>query len=114
MNTPCRLRKNYDRNAPRCGWLRWVGSTVTRLQSAAKMGKAGGRPPAILPARALLEFSAAAGFGDLLQNGFRICFRNPFLDGFRRTVDEVLGFLQTQSRDRTHDLDHVDLVRACG
>src|SRR5690349_7452908 len=59
-----------------------------------------------------------------LDGGFRACFLellldalglvllHAFLDGARRTLDEILGFLQTQTRDRADDLDDCHLVLA--
>src|SRR5688572_25817103 len=59
-----------------------------------------------------------------LDGGFRACFLellldrlglvllDAFLDGARRTFDEVLRFLQTKTGDRADDLDDGDLVLA--
>src|SRR5579871_1363075 len=35
---------------------------------------------------------------------------DAFLDGLRRALDEILGFLQPETRDRADLLDHVDLL----
>src|SRR5687767_11784779 len=46
----------------------------------------------------------------LLLRRFRVGLVHAFLDGLRRTVDEILGFLQAEARQLTHCLDHVDLI----
>src|SRR6185437_12171728 len=60
----------------------------------------------------LLDFHLGAGVFELLAGGFGFGLRNAFLDGLRRAVDEVLRFLETEARQLTHRLDHVDLVVA--
>src|SRR5262249_16214967 len=37
---------------------------------------------------------------------------HAFLDGFRRTLDQILGFLQPEPGERTHFLNHFDLLLA--
>src|SRR5206468_1426743 len=41
-----------------------------------------------------------------------LLLRNAFLDRVRRAVDEVLGLLQAEARDRADDLDRLDLLVA--
>ena len=42
----------------------------------------------------------------------RLVLRDARLHGLRRAVDEVLGFLQTETRQLAYDLDDLDLLRA--
>src|SRR5688500_17851780 len=50
-------------------------------------------PAAPYRSTALLDLSSATRFGDLLEDRFGVRFRNRFLDGFGRAVDEVFRFL---------------------
>src|ERR1700746_1631936 len=52
----------------------------------------------------------AAGILQLLLCCFGIGLVNAFLDRLRRAVDDVLRFLESQTRELAHRLDHVDLV----
>ena len=63
----------------------------------------------------LFELDGCAGFGQLGLDLFGFGLRNAFLQGFRGTVDEVLGFLEAKARnDFANDLDDGDLVAAGG
>src|ERR1041384_1655126 len=63
------------------------------------------------PAR-LLDLDAGAGFFELALDLVGLVLRDAFLDGVRGAVDQVLGLLQAQARDRADDLDHLDLLFA--
>src|SRR3954471_891203 len=60
----------------------------------------------------LLHFDAGALLFQLGLDRVRFVLRHAGLHGLRRTVDEILRFLQAQARDLTDDLDHLDLLRA--
>src|SRR6478736_678648 len=60
----------------------------------------------------LLDFDLGASFFQLLLGGFGVSLGHSFLDGLRSAVDQVLGFLQTQTGQLAHGLDDADLVRA--
>src|SRR5688572_14428558 len=57
-----------------------------------------------------LDLRLAAGVFQLLLRGFGIGLRDAFLDRLRRTVDQVLRFLEAEARQLANSLDHVDLV----
>ena len=67
-----------------------------------------------LPAiRLLLDLDGCAGFGQLGLDLVGFGLRNAFLEGFRSTVDQVLGFLEAETgNDFANDLDDGDLVAA--
>src|SRR5690349_3194816 len=113
----CRWVKVTGRNTPSFGAGALGRTTLFKIDEMPdfrdhlcvdQKGKGWRSPASQFPREPLLDFSAAASFGDLLGNRFRIRFRDGFLDRFRRTVDEVLGFFQPESRYRAHNLDHVD------
>src|SRR5260221_9765808 len=60
----------------------------------------------------LLDLDLRADVRELLDDRGRFVLRNAFLDDLRRTLDQVLGFLQPEAGDFADDLDDVDLVRA--
>src|SRR6266516_1118717 len=60
----------------------------------------------------LLELDLGAGFFELRLDLIGLFLRRAFLDRVRRAIDQVLGFLQAQARDRADDLDHLDLLVA--
>src|SRR5919109_17664 len=62
--------------------------------------------------RYLLELDGGAGLFELRLDLVGLFLRRAFLDRVRRAVDEVLGLLQAQARDRADDLDHLDLLVA--
>src|SRR5262249_43197913 len=88
---------------PQRGVSRTVRVT-TRLQRC--------RLPLCTQAHNLLELDLGA---DLLEGGFDLLglvLRNAFLDGLRRRLDQVLGFLQAQTRGGTHLFNDLDLLVA--
>src|SRR5262245_64497305 len=92
----------------------WTGDLEAAAAPAAAHGARGGRQglPATAPATgASLDLDGAADFLDLLLDVLGLGLRNAVFDRLGRTLDEVLGFLQTQSGDGAHDLDHLDLLR---
>src|SRR5690606_39219866 len=60
----------------------------------------------------LLDLDLSTGCFELLLDVLGLFLANAFLDGLRSALDEVLGFLEAETRDLAHDLDRVDLVRA--
>src|SRR5690606_22482383 len=60
----------------------------------------------------LLELCFRASVFELLLEGLGIGLRDAFLDGLRRTVDQVLGFLQAQAGSGADHLDDLDLLVA--
>src|SRR5690606_29083886 len=64
--------------------------------------------------RLLLDLDGRAGrFQVLLELG-SVVLADTVLDGGRRGPDEILRFLEAQARDRTDDLDDLDLLLAGG
>ena len=61
------------------------------------------------PALAVL---GQAGRADLLLDLLGLGLGNRLLDLLRRALDEILGLLQTETRDLANDLDDVDLLVA--
>src|SRR5882724_10872726 len=61
---------------------------------------------------ALLDFDGRASLGKLLLDGLSLVLRYAFLDGLRRSVNQILGFLQAQAGDFADRLNHVNLVGA--
>ncbi len=53
----------------------------------------------------LLHFGFGAGVDQLLHGSFGVGLGDGFLDGLRRAVHQVLGFLQAQAGDLAHGLD---------
>src|SRR4029079_18147630 len=73
------------------------------------------RRPLSIPVRLsveLFELDRGAGFLELRLDLVGLVLRDSLLDGVGCAVDEVLGLLQAQARDRAHDLDHLDLLVA--
>src|SRR5712691_9685039 len=63
----------------------------------------------------LLHLDGRAGFLELRLDRVGLLLSDALLDRLRRRVDEVLRLLQAETRDRTDDLDHLDLLTAgCG
>src|SRR5690606_40937147 len=60
----------------------------------------------------LLDVDLAAGRLDLLLDLRGLVLRHAFLDRLRRALDEVLGLLEAEARDRADLLDHLDLLVA--
>ena len=64
-----------------------------------------------MPIRRLADLHYRSGRLKLFFDLFRLALADGFFDGGRGGLDQLLGFLQTQSRDLTDGLDYVDLVR---
>src|SRR5690606_23718353 len=60
----------------------------------------------------LLDLDLCARVFQLLLELGSLFLGNGFLEGLGCTLDHVLGFLEAQASDLTHDLDHVDLLSA--
>src|SRR2546430_17013972 len=71
-----------------------------------------GRPRGPSQRSVLLDLDPGAGFLELSLDLVGLLLRDAFLDGVRSSVDEALGLLQAQPRDRADDLDHLDLLVA--
>src|SRR5665647_163914 len=65
-----------------------------------------------LQTQELLEFDFRASFLELFLGSFRIGLWSAFLDVLRRTVHQVLGFLEAQAGEFANRLDDLNLVRA--
>src|SRR5690606_3518408 len=59
----------------------------------------------------LLDFDLGASAFQLGLDLGGVVLADAFLDRLRRTLDQVLGFLEAKAGDGAHFLDHVDLVR---
>src|SRR6266849_9071950 len=64
------------------------------------------------PSGSLLQLDRSPSIFDLFLDIRRLGLAYAFLDRLRRTVDQVLGLLETQTRKLAHDLDHLDLLVA--
>jgi hypothetical protein len=90
---------------------------VARLCRACKSGAVSdlrlGNDPAVARASmpGLLDLDRRHAF-KLLLDRLRLVLGRVLLQGFRRPIDQVLGFLQAERRHFAHRLDGVDLVRA--
>src|SRR5204863_7602218 len=62
--------------------------------------------------RSLLDLDRGAGFLELPLDRVGLLAGDAFLDRLGSRVDEVLRLLEAQPRDRTDDLDHLDLLAA--
>src|SRR5260221_7316854 len=62
----------------------------------------------------LLDLDSGTRILKLLLELRRFVLVDAFLDRLRRALDEVLGLFETEARDRTDFLDHVDLLVAEG
>src|SRR6185312_10558443 len=49
---------------------------------------------------------------EILLHLLGVFLAGTFLDGLRRAFDQILGLLEAQTGDRTHGLDHFDLLLA--
>jgi hypothetical protein len=66
-----------------------------------------GRDPLLL-----LHFDSCADVDKLLFDGLGFVFAHAFLNRFRRTIDEILGFFQTEAGNFTYRFDDIDLICA--
>jgi hypothetical protein len=71
-----------------------------------------GAPDRIVSQRALLDFDGRANFDELLLEFLSLGLGNAFLDRLGGTLHEILGLFEAQTRDRSHDLDDLDLLGA--
>src|SRR5262249_58386675 len=62
----------------------------------------------------LLEFHLGSGLLQLSLDFVGLVLGHAFLDGLWRALDQVLGLLEAQPGERTHFLDHLDLLFAGG
>src|SRR5688572_22209728 len=62
----------------------------------------------------LLELHLRAGLLELGLDLLGLVLRDTFLNGLRRAFDQVLGFLQAETRKRPDFLDDLDLLIAGG
>jgi len=62
----------------------------------------------------LLYFNRRARVFELLFDFCRLFLVDTFLDGLRRSLHEILGLLQAETRDGSDFFDHVDLLLADG
>src|SRR5712691_6957178 len=60
----------------------------------------------------LLELDARPGFLELALDRVGLFLVHALLDRLGSRVDEVLGLLEAEARDRADDLDHLDLLLA--
>ena len=60
----------------------------------------------------LLELGLGASVFQLLLGGFCISLGQSFLDSLGSAINDVLGFLEAETRDFTHGLDNRHLVQA--
>src|SRR5689334_12897247 len=67
--------------------------------------------PAI-PLTVLLELDLGTRLLELLLQLLRLVLVHAFLDRLARALDEILGLLEAEARDRADLLDHVDLLVA--
>src|SRR6185436_10752424 len=79
------------------------------LDRPASAGRDRGQTPGPVE---LLDLDLGAGVLELLRELVGLFLRNARLDRLAALVDEILRLLEAQGRDRTDDLDDVDLVRA--
>lgn len=70
----------------------------------------GGMDPVASTLKTLLELDFCAGFFQFLLHFLGLRFRNAFLNGAGSIVYQLLGLLQTESRDGADLFDHRDLV----
>src|SRR5262245_55641850 len=62
----------------------------------------------------LLDFDFCATLLELFLHGVGFFFRDTSLDWLRRTLDQVLGFLQAEACELAHDLDDLNLFVGWG
>src|SRR5262245_7155312 len=60
----------------------------------------------------LLEFHLGSGLFQLGLDLVGLVLAHAFLDGLRRTLDQILGLFEAQTGERAHFLDHLDLLLA--
>src|SRR6266496_1357621 len=72
----------------------------------------GGRGEAsgLAPPPRLLDLDRRSRGFELLLRLVGLLLRNLLEHGLRRAVDQVLGFLEPEARERAHLLDHLDLL----
>src|SRR5215813_7153022 len=58
----------------------------------------------------LLNFNFGAGFFQFSRHCFCICFAYTFFKRLWSTVNEILGFFQTQSSQILNDLNNIEFV----
>src|SRR5262245_18407506 len=58
----------------------------------------------------LLEFHLSSGLFQLSLDLLGLVLGQLFLDGLGRALDQILGLLEAQTGERTHFLDHLDLL----
>src|SRR5664279_3692164 len=77
--------------------------------------KPGSRPASQFEAERLelLDLDGGAGLFELGLDRVGLFLVHALLDRLGSRVDEVLGLLEAETGDRTHDLDHLDLLLAC-
>src|SRR5208337_4476715 len=62
------------------------------------------------PNQSLFDLHGRARFRELLLDGLGLFLVHAFFDGLRRTVHEILGFLQTEAGNFPYRLNNIDLV----
>src|SRR5690606_13157298 len=73
---------------------------------------ADGRPVRRKPRTVLLQLDLGASAFELSLDLLGLVLGHAFLDRLRSALDQVLGFLEAETGDRAHFLDHVDLLGA--
>src|SRR5438876_5482974 len=63
--------------------------------------------------RLLFQLYRRAGLFQLRLDLVGLLLGGALLDRLRSRVDEVLRLLETETGDRAHDLDHLDLLAPC-
>src|ERR1700733_7658824 len=62
--------------------------------------------------RSLLNLDCCPSLGELLLDRLGFVFSDALFDRLRSAIDQVLGFLQTKTRNLAYRLDYVDLIGA--
>src|SRR5882724_9219416 len=68
-----------------------------------------GRPKTRIP-KDLFHFDGSASIGKFLLDAFGLFLVDALFHGLRSAIHQVLGFLQTQTRDFADSLDYIDLI----
>ena len=90
----------------------YSGNTAARCKHGAAARPVTGAATSCGQSRVrLLQFDLGASLFELLLHRLGVGLGDAFLD-LATGFGQVLGFLQAQTGDFAHDLDHVDLVRA--
>src|SRR5258707_3393218 len=89
------------------GAVRRSSSATGRRPSTPGKARAGG-----FGTCSVLELDGGASVFELALDLVGLFLVHAFLDRLRSRVDEILGLLETEAGDRTHDLDHLDLLGA--